>query len=360
MKSAALLRSLMAALVLPLAVGGCADDGTVYDSVTALKPGGAAFGYVLNEAGTSTLLQFSLATGGTVTPSATLTMPANFAASAVAVDPTSGVIYVGGVDTVALASEILVYPAGSAGVATPTATITPANKSFSEPLAMTVDKSGKLYVASVIPGVSGGNDVPTIAIFASGATGAATPARTIAGGSTGLYIPTGIAVDASGNLYVSNLDTATTVNSGVITEFGSSATGNAAPLRAITNVNQVFNGVAVDAQQNVYATLETVTISNGQFAYSKPSVVEFATGASGPATPIRTISGTLTGLAAAGAVQVDSVGNLYVVNQTSGAGIGGSVGGLLAFSPAASGNEAPAIAISSGTITASGGQFAIK
>jgi hypothetical protein len=116
--------------------------------------------------------------------------------------------------------------------------------------------------------------------------------------------------------------------------------------------------VAVDAQQNVYAVLETLVVTNNQNTYSKPSIVEFAAGASGPATPAKTVSGTLTGLVAAGGIQVDAVGNFYVVNQTT-AGAAGS-GGLLAFSPAASGNQAPAVSITSSSITAGAAQFALK
>lgn len=358
MNLARLPRLLPALVALPFALAGCADDGTVYDSVTALKPGGAAYAYVLNEAGTSSLLQFSLSNTGAVTPSATLTLPASFAASAVAVDPSSGVLYVGGVDSVATTSEVLVYAAGSAGLATPSATITPSGSDFGEPLAMTVDKTGKLYVASVIPGAAGANDTPTVTVLAAGVSGAAVPLRTLAGAATGLYIPTGIAVDGSGNIYVSNVDTATTPYSGVIAEFTAAAAGNTAPTRAITNVKQMFNGVALDAQQNVYAVMETLTVTNNQSTYSSPSIVEFATGTSGPAAPAKTISGTLTGLASAGGIQVDAAGNVYVVNQTT-ANVAGS-GGLLGFSPAAAGNQAPAVSITSSAITAGAGQFAIK
>src|SRR5437762_12073590 len=44
----------------------------------------------------------------------------------------------------------------------------------------------------------------SISIYASGASGDATPTATIAGSNTGLSTPQGIAVDAAGTIYVAN------------------------------------------------------------------------------------------------------------------------------------------------------------
>jgi sugar lactone lactonase YvrE len=64
-------------------------------------------------------------------------------------------------------------------------------------------------------------------VYAAGAGGNVAPTRTIAGSSTGLSTPTGIALDASGNIYV------TTNGNRSVVVFAPSASGNVTPLRTI-------------------------------------------------------------------------------------------------------------------------------
>lgn len=93
------------------------------------------------------------------------------------------------------------------------------------PNAVAVDpKSGEIYVAN-----SNGN---TITVFAHTATGNAAPARTLSGLATGLNRPDGVALDtASGVLAVGNNASG---NLGSLAFFEITASGNKAPLRAIT------------------------------------------------------------------------------------------------------------------------------
>jgi len=75
------------------------------------------------------------------------------------------------------------------------------------------------------------------------------------------------------------------------------------------------------------------------------SIFEFAPGATGSATAIRTIAGAATGIAEPIALAVDGSGYLYVANAASGA--------VTVYGPAANGNAAPVRAIA-GTNTTIG------
>src|SRR3989454_4844321 len=124
----------------------------------------------------------------------------------------------------------------------------------------------------------------SVTIYPAGATGNATPTATIAGSSTGLSVPTGIAVDPAGRLYVTNI----MGNNNSITVYAVGATGNAAPSAAITGSNTSLRnpvGIAVDAAGQLY-----VTNANG------PSITVYSAGATGNATPTATIAGGNTGL----------------------------------------------------------------
>jgi len=64
------------------------------------------------------------------------------------------------------------------------------------PYGIARDSAGKIYVTNYW--------LDSISVFASGATGAASPVATIRGSKTGLEFPTGIAVDSKGKIYVVN------------------------------------------------------------------------------------------------------------------------------------------------------------
>lgn len=332
------------------ALAGCADPGTINLSATlppGIAPGGAGTAYALQVTSLSTLVELPLANSGSVSASGTISLPATFTASAVAVDQSSGTIYVGGVDSNGNVSEVLAYSAGASGTAAPTRTITAQAGDFAQPLAMTVDSQGQLYIVSVV------NITPTIAVFGASATGATAAVKSIAGGSTGIYIPTGIAVDTAGDIFVSDADPALTPFGGSILEFAATASGNAVPLGALTSTTQVFEGVAVDASGNIWSVQET---ESGSGVLSNPSIVEFAPGTTG-ASPkaLKTIAGSSTSLAIVGGIQVDAKDNVYVTQQLSSGG-----DELLGFGPAASGNVAPDLILTPPAVTQGLGQFAVR
>jgi hypothetical protein len=103
------------------------------------------------------------------------------------------------------------------------------------------------------------------------------------------------------------------------------------------NVDSV-GGIAVDSTGNVY-----VSSTSG----SGGSIVVFAPTATGDIAPIRTIQGALTQLGALGGIQVDAVGNIFVVSTD----IHGENPTVLKFSATASGNVAPTLSITSSAWT---------
>src|SRR5205823_13200320 len=92
------------------------------------------------------------------------------------------------------------------------------------------------------PGDAAGNSYShnvantSITVYAPGAGGTATPTATIAGGSTGLSRPAGIALDGAGNIYVSNF------NNNSITVYAPGASGNATPTTTIAGGNTGLGG----------------------------------------------------------------------------------------------------------------------
>ena len=129
------------------------------------------------------------------------------------------------------------------------------------------DRKGRLFVSTFLP--EGGRAVE---VFAPGANGCVKPKRTISDEG-------GLAIDSNNLLYVANSKTATidifpAGSSTMQAQIGGSNTGLVAP-----------GTVAVDASLNVYV-----------FDTTTATISEFAAGAHGNVAPIRTISGSNTGL----------------------------------------------------------------
>jgi hypothetical protein len=327
-----LTNSFLFGLSLLLATAGCGGGGG-----GTLPPPGAEPSIYLTHAipltSTSNILLFSTAANGTVSPTSNLTGPANVVFSGLAVDGT-GNAYVGGeifgsgggsggppLDSV----EVLVYAPGASGTQ-PTRTITSSsfqvNQGGIDGLA--VDGSGNLYVSAVLAAPNLGSGV---AIFSPAANGDAVPIRVIGGVDTGIIGigPIPIAVDSAGNVYVS---TGFDQEPESILTFNSSASGNMPPTSTIggpaTTINSI-RGLALDSAGNIY-------VSN---LPSDPNalqdILEFSAGSTGNVAPIRTISGSASTISAAGNLALDSAGNIYLLNGLN----------LLKFAPGATGNVAP-------------------
>lgn len=274
-----------------------------------------------NLSGPGSVMQFSASASGIAQPTASLSLPANLLVLSVGTD-SNGLIYVGGRTTI---SEILVYAAGSKGLATPIRTITlAATASFLNPGELTFDSKGNIYI--------GADD--RIIVYGPGP---GSPTRIITGSLTQIVEINGIAIDTAGQIYV----TSGLFGTGSVLVFSPTATGNVAPDHMITGVgtSNLYgpSGIAIDPNGNLFvAGYLTQTSAPAQ----PSSIFEFAPGASGFATPMKSISGTNTGLAGVGGLLVDGVGNLYAQVLTPSTGTTGTTyePSISVFASGASGN----------------------
>jgi len=293
--------------------------------------------YVANE-GANSITVFATGATGDAVPTGVIAGGDTRLDSPVAVTlDAAGNIYVANFDVTV--PSITVYAPGASGNAVPTAVITGGQTGLCDPFALAVDAAGNLYVANhcansitvYAPGANGdvapdraivgdqtGLSSPSglaldasgriyvtnqgdlfgenasVEIFSSGASGNAAPLARIAGGSTGLVAPAGIALDAAGNIYVPNAN----ASPADVTIYAAAANGDVAPtstiitrfVAGIPDLSFVFGfpiGIALDGSGNVHVA-----------SFGNHSVVVYAAGASGVGTPLTVIAGGNTGLAA--------------------------------------------------------------
>ena len=110
-----------------------------------------------------------------------------------------------------------------------------------------VDASGNIYVTNRCNG--------TITIYAKGSNGDAAPIAIIGGSNTGLTSPDGIALDSSGNIYVTDQFFAA-VSPGSVLVYAAGSNGNVAPIahhrREQHRLDQFPAGIALDSSGNIY------------------------------------------------------------------------------------------------------------
>ena len=314
--------SIISTFILTLAGCSTPTNTTSSTPVTPSQPWTGTTIYV----GGSVVLAFQSGASGNPSPSNTINLPEDISvpsgihlfgeADYVAVDP-SGNIY-----TVSNANGLLEFAAGATGSATPIRSIPPEDfennyvTTIVDPTGLVTDSSGNVYVADEYDG---------IAVFNPTANGIVAPTRHIYGNLTQFYYPWGIAVDGSGYLYVANGGP----TSGQVLVFAPNANGNVAPTRVL---NVTASIIAADAAGDLYA---------GTYdANQDPQISVYAPGASGSATPTRLISGSATGLAGIYGIAVDSIGNIYVSVWATPNTIG-TFPTILQFAPSANGNVAP-------------------
>ena len=189
----------------------------------------------------------------------------------------------------------------------------PDTASFNSPLGVAADASGNVYVAdyenNMIRKISAAGLVSTLA--GSGAQGADNGRDT----SATFDLPEGIAVDASGNVYVAdngnNLIRKITPAGQVTTLAGSGQAGSANGNGTSASFNSPF-GIAVDASGNVYVT----DSGNNLIRKVSPSgtVTTFAgSGIKGA----KDATGTSASFNIPSGLAIDNQGNVYVADENN-------------------------------------------
>lgn len=172
-----------------------------------------------------------------------------------------------------------------------------------------------------------------INVFPRTASGDAIRLRTISGTATKLKDPLTIVYDALNNTYITNsYDVAGPNLPGILT-FDRNASGNAAPLRAIsgaaTQLGTFTNSTALDS-------VNDEIWSQGD---DGPGIVAFPRTATGDVAPTRNITGPATGLAGVGGILVEgNASNRVTVTDRD-------LNRIAVFKRTATGNAAPLLAI---------------
>ena len=244
----------------------------------------------VTEGGYSGVQSFPLGSSGNVKPTTSITGFATGldATTAAVIDPVSGTLYVASAGS----NEIAEYLYGATGNVPPSAVIGGAATGLSYPSALALDSSGRLFVAN--------HSADTITVYAPGASGNAKPVATISGPDTGLVGPSGETFDQTGHLWVANS------GSNSLTEYALAATGDAPALAVIRGSSTRMNGprgLTLDGAGNLLVANE---LGN--------SLTEYKTSDNGDTVPQRTI----TGLSLPDGVDVDAQGNIYVANGLAG------------------------------------------
>lgn len=219
-----------------------------------------------------------------------------------------------------LNGRVAVFPPGAVGDVAPVSAIAGASTELMSPSGMAFDATYRLYVANRL-----GNSV---AIFGPGVAGNASPTVSIEGPATGLDEPAGVAFAGNGQLYVSN------AGSGEITVYPGDAVGDFSPVRSVGGPATLLSGpagLAVDAAGRLYVANPQASVAGGN------SITIYAPDAAGDAAPVAVISGPGTGLAGPAGVALDAAGRIYVANRDGNS--------ITAYAPDASGNASPVTTI---------------
>ncbi|HEY2515924.1 MAG TPA: hypothetical protein VGI39_33870 [Polyangiaceae bacterium] len=226
-------------------------------------------------------------------------------------------------------ARIDVFAPGSTGNAVPVRTIVGPHTQLWSARAMAIDAAGDLLVtnADFSSGVHG-----SIAVFAPGANGDAAPIRNVI--LDDIYAPCGLALDPNGSMFLADSE------GGPVAEFSGDAQGETVPTRVFSGTTAIMDatGVALGANGVIY-----VADVEGN------DVIILAPGSNGQI--VQTIlGGAATQISTPSDLALDRDGRLLVAAGEN---------GLLIFDPRANGNAAPLGALSADPLTPVGYNVAI-
>ena len=193
-----------------------------------------------------------------------------------------------------------VYAEGASGDATPIQDISGSNTGLGLPTDVAVDASGNIYVAN-----DGANSVT---VYAAGSTGDVAPVQDISGSMTGLWDPQGIALNPlNGDIYVAPERKGGEGRK--ITIYPSGSTGNIAPTGIIKGLRTAID-FPLKLTLGPTGKLYVPNVDGN-------SVTVYRAGVTHGVPPIQDISGSNTGLDAPEQIALDTHGRIYVVNYSN-------------------------------------------
>jgi uncharacterized protein (TIGR03437 family) len=196
----------------------------------------------------------------------------------------------------------------------------PATSECMEPSGIAMDKQGNLYISdgqySRVRKIDTAGNITTVAGTTYGYSGDGGPATsaqlTLAGGSPGF---SGLAVDAAGNIYISDTHNCAirlvTAATGIITTFaGSSLCGYAGDGGPANKAALLYpSGVALDSAGNLYIA---DTLNNRVRKVNTLGVISTVAGNGNALYSGDGVQATTTGVVSPDGVTFDSTGNLYI------------------------------------------------
>ncbi len=322
--------------VAPIAAIAGPNTGIDETEAIALDSGGRIYATNagMRKDGRHSVLVYSAGSSGNVTPVAIIAGSNTELAypGGIALDSGGKIYVVTGADN----GKIVVYSPGGSGNVAPVATITSNNTGLADPYGVAMGPDRKLYVANHVGGphsACGGRGHGSVTVYPADANGDVAPVATFVGESTGLNLPTSIAVDSAGKVYVANQggidtcgrgrDSITEINLArarrglaAITVYSAAAVasggGDVPPIATIGGPSTGLGSgtrIALDSSGKIYATHQEFS----------DKVLIYSPGSNGDVAPVAIIAGNNTRLDNPVAIAVDSRGEIYVANGSSAA-----------------------------------------
>jgi hypothetical protein len=215
-------------------------------------------------------------------------------------------------------NSITVYTQTANGNVAPLRTIAGASTGLNGPFGVAADAvNNELFVT---------NSNNSITVYPLDANGNVSPSRTLAGAATGLNSPLAAFVDPVNNEIV----VANNFDPGTVTVYSRTANGNAAPIRTLSGA---ATGVLFPISATVDTTNNELYIANNNGSSTLSSITVYTRTANGNTAPLRTISGATTDIVNPDGTALDLVNNELLVADCNNY--------VSAFSRTANGNVAP-------------------